>query len=105
MSTDEKFRPSDESKPLTDRDLVRWVSILRAQRRLPPIVKVVNAQHAGHRLTAARRERIRTEIERRLDEGRVPELGELVKIKVRLDWDPATRRMGIELYAADETLP
>lgn len=89
-----------QTKPLTDRDLIKWVALMRAQRRLPAIFKRVTAEHKGHMLTPARVERIRGEIEKLLDAGRVPELGEMIPIKVKCEIDG--RRLCVQVYVEGE---
>lgn len=94
------------SNVLSDTDLIRWVSIIRAQRRLPKVIDAVmlDPDFAGKPLDDLTLGRLKIRIEQRLDEGRVPELGELIPIKVKLRRSDDDGFLEAELYAADEVM-
>jgi hypothetical protein len=94
------------SNVLTTDDLVRWVSIIRAQRRLPKVIDAVllDPDFAGKPLDDLVLGRLKIRIEQMLDEGRVPELGELISIKVKLRRSDDDGFLEAELYAADEVM-
>ncbi len=86
---------------LTDKDLIRWVSIIRAQKRLPKYTQEAIEKFTDKPNTEILRARIKKYIDGRLESERNPAMGEAVKVFCRVTGDGATV-LDIELYAEDE---
>ncbi len=91
------------NSPLTDKELVKWVSIVRAQKRLPVYIKGANDLYKNIKLDLVGLKRVRDYINSRLEKDRDPKMGELVRVYARVECDKEQpRNVSVELYTADE---
>lgn len=93
-----------QHEPLTDEELIKWVSIIRAQKRLPKILAEATGRYVNEPVTEISLVRIRTYIDEQLEEMRNPKMGELMQVVSKVNHD-GQGRVSVELFTVDEIKP
>ncbi len=85
---------------MKDKELIKWVSIVRAQRRLPFLLKEVADRYHDRPMTDFLIQTIRKYLDDRLEEERNPEMGEMERIYAIVR--PSGNRYEVELITDSE---